>query len=166
MNIHFDSLPPVVVPVSTMPAKCVVVNAMHTIINVDAELPDKSTTSYVIPSVSTSFPEPSVVLNVVPTFNVSHAQLVAYFSMLVKLSSKCNEIALNYQDFKTKFDALNEKYTVLLGRVDILMSILGSVMGRVSTLENHLLQPVQIQIDLNTTSTQAAQNMINEYIDT
>ena len=72
---------------------------------------------------------------------------------------------MNYKDLKLKCELLNEKFTEeLLGRVDILMTVLGSVMGRVSVVESNLLQVIQIPFDV--ASTQAAPSIVVEDINT
>lgn len=68
-------------------------------------MPIKSaTTSHALLAVAASLVEPYVAPNVVPISNVSHAQLVAYFYVLVKIYSKYEEIDLNYKDLKIKFE--------------------------------------------------------------
>ena len=62
-----------------------------------------------------------------------------------------------YIDLKLKFELLNENFTELLGRVYIGITVLGSVMGKVSAVESNLFQIIKIQIDA--ASAQAAPNI-------
>lgn len=76
----FGSLPPVADPVSSMHANSV---AMTSITDINANVPVKHVfTAYVLHA---SLVESSMVLNAATTSNISHAQLVAYFSTLIKL---------------------------------------------------------------------------------
>lgn len=110
--IQFGSLPHVNVVYAPLSAQSSM-NTMPIIIDdyVDVLAQSATTSVNAMLDVVSSHVEPNKVPTVVPTSSPTHAQLVAYFTVLVKLSAKCKEIDTNYKDLKTKFEALNGKFT-------------------------------------------------------